>query len=44
MTHAIDDILDEADLISGEYFLEVSSPGVERVLRNDKHLEANIRK
>lgn len=44
VTHAINDVLDKADLISQEYFLEVSSPGVERVLRKDKHLEANVRK
>ena len=27
-----------------QYFLEVSSPGIERVLRKDKHLEQNIGK
>ncbi len=40
----INDILDEADYIKEQYFLEVSSPGVERILRKDKHLEANIGK
>ena len=25
-----------------QYFLEVSSPGVERILRKDKHLKDNI--
>lgn len=44
VTHAINDILDKADLISGEYFLEVSSPGIERVLRKDSQLYANVRK
>lgn len=39
---AINDILDEADYIKDQYFLEVSSPGVERVLRKDKHFEAQI--
>lgn len=39
---AITDILDEADYIKGQYFLEVSSPGVERILRKDKHLKQNI--
>ena len=34
--------LDEADYIKEQYFLEVSSPGLERVLRKDKHLEQNI--
>ena len=39
---AINDILDEADYIKDQYFLEVSSPGIERVLRKDEHLEQNI--
>ena len=39
---AITDILDEENYIKEQYFLEVSSPGVERVLRKDKHLEQNI--
>ena len=42
--NAIVDILDEADYIKEQYFLEVSSPGVERILRKDKHLEQNIGK
>ena len=33
------DLLDEADYIKEQYFLEVSSPGIERILRKDKHLE-----
>ena len=41
---AINDILDTADYIKEQYFLEVSSPGIERVLRKDKHLEKNIGK
>ena len=39
---AITDLLDEADYIKEQYFLEVSSPGIERVLRKDKHLKQNI--
>ena len=39
---AINDILDEADYIKDQYFLEVSSPGIERLLRKDKHFEAQI--
>ena len=39
---AINPILDEADYIKEQYFLEVSSPGIERVLKKDKHLQANI--
>jgi len=36
------ELLDEADYIKEAYFLEVSSPGIERVLRKDRHLQANI--
>lgn len=39
---AITDLLDEANYIKEQYFLEVSSPGIERILRKDKHLEQNI--
>ena len=41
---AIKDKLDEEDYIKQQYFLEVSSPGIERILRKDKHLEQNIGK
>lgn len=41
---AITDILDEKNYIKEQYFLEVSSPGIERVLRKDKHLKQNIGK
>ena len=34
---AIDPILDEADPIEGFYYLEVSSPGIERTLRKKEH-------
>ena len=36
--------LDNADYIKEQYFLEISSPGIERILRKDKHLEKNIGK
>ena len=39
---AIDPVLDEADPIEDAYILNVSSPGIERVLRTDMHLEAAI--
>ena len=42
VNNEIMDELDSADYIKEQYFLEVSSPGVERVLRKDKHLEKNI--
>ena len=35
---AIDPILDECDPIEGFYYLEVSSPGIERELRTDEHI------
>ena len=37
---AIDPVLDEKDPISDPYVLEVSSPGIERELKNDFHLSA----
>ena len=39
---AIDPILDEADPIEGFYYLEVSSPGIERELRTEEHIQAFI--
>ena len=44
VSNIINPILDEADYINEMYFLEVSSPGVERTLRKDKHLELAIGK
>ena len=44
MSNEINDILDEADYIKEQYFLEVSSPGIERVLRKDEHLNESIGK
>lgn len=38
----INDMLDNANYIKEQYFLEVSSPGIERILRKNKHLEKNI--
>ena len=42
VSNEINSILDEADYIKEQYFLEVSSPGIERVLRKDKHLKQNL--
>lgn len=39
---AIDPILDEYDPIEGFYYLEVSSPGVERELRTPEHIAKSI--
>ncbi len=44
VNNEITDDLDNADYIKEQYFLEISSPGVERILRKDKHLEQNIGK
>lgn len=41
---AINDLLDEANYIKESYYLEVSSPGIERNLRKEKHFEENIGK
>lgn len=40
MTHLINPILDKEDPISGEYTLEVSSPGLNRKLTRPEHFEA----
>lgn len=46
VNNEITDILDEADYIKDQYFLEVSSPGIERVLRKDwqlnKYIDSNV--
>lgn len=39
---AIDPILDECDPIEGFYYLEVSSPGVERELKNEYHISHSV--
>lgn len=39
---AIDPILDECDPIEGFYYLEVSSPGVERELKNEYHITRSV--
>ena len=44
VNNEINSLLDEADYIKDQYFLEVSSPGIERVLRKDEHLEESIGK
>ena len=42
VNNEITDILDEADYIKDQYFLEVSSPGIERLLRKDWQLNKYI--
>ena len=40
----INDLLDKANYIKDQYFLEVSSTGLEKILRKDEHLKQNIGK
>ena len=40
MHRAIDVVLDEVDPISEPYYLEISSPGIERELKTIEHIEA----
>lgn len=42
VSNAVSDLLDKEDPIKEQYFLEVSSAGLERVLRSDKHLKDNL--
>lgn len=44
VNNEITDMLDEADYIKDQYFLEISSPGIERHIRKDKHLKESIGK
>lgn len=39
ISRALDPVLDDADIIEQSYYLEVSSPGVERVLKNEMHFK-----
>ncbi len=39
---AIDPVLDECDPIESFYYLEVSSPGIERELRTDEHIALSL--
>lgn len=42
VSRALSDALDKADFIPDAYILEVSSPGLGRTLKKDKHLQASI--
>mgnify|MGYP002623182551 CR=1 FL=1 len=42
LTHAVSQPLDDADPMSQNYMLEISSPGVERELTKDAHFEQYI--
>ncbi len=42
VSRALSDALDEKDFIQDAYILEVSSPGLGRTLKKDRHLEKSI--
>ncbi|MBQ7954432.1 MAG: ribosome maturation factor RimP [Lachnospiraceae bacterium] len=42
VSRALSDALDKEDFIAEAYILEVSSPGLGRTLKKDKHLEKSI--
>ena len=42
VNNEIKETIDEANPIEEQYFLEISSPGIERILKKDSHLEQNI--
>jgi ribosome maturation factor RimP len=44
VSRALSKILDEKDLIKEQYFLEVSSPGVERPFKTDADFQNNLKK
>ena len=42
VNNEIEEMLDTADYIKEQYFLEVSSTGVEKIIRKEKHLKDNV--
>ena len=42
VNNEIEEMLDTADYIKEQYFLEVSSIGVEKIIRKEKHLNDNV--
>ncbi len=44
VNNSITDILDEKDYIKSQYYLEISSAGLERNLRREEHYKENIGK
>ena len=39
VNNEVKDLLDEADIVKEQYYLEISSPGIERLLRKDWQLK-----
>lgn len=44
VSRAVSQLLDEKDPIEQSYFLEVSSPGIDRPLKKEKHYLSNLNK
>lgn len=44
VSQVLSEKLDEEDLVKGNYYLEVSSPGLDRPLKNDRDFKRNINK
>ena len=44
VSNEVTKLLDEKDYIKDKYFLEISSPGIEKILRKEKHFKDNINK
>ncbi|MBK5243779.1 MAG: ribosome maturation factor RimP [Eubacteriaceae bacterium] len=44
VSRAVSEVLDESDPIEQSYFLEVSSPGIDRPIKKERHYLANINK
>ena len=42
VSRALNEVLDREDFIDGSYIMEVSSPGLGRVLKKDRHLEYSL--
>lgn len=42
VNNGINELLEQADYLKDSYFLEVSSPGIERIIRKEEHLQKNI--
>ena len=42
VSNEINESLDKSNIIAEQYFLEVSSPGIEKILRKDNHLQNNL--
>ena len=42
VSNVVTELLDKDDYIVEQYFLEISSPGIERILKKDKQLNDNI--